>query len=107
IYVTGVGAQTIGDIGLPPAYFYAIDYSGNLLPLTSINGAPTGVNVPGAILQSKSQGVNGHSDQYIDISVVTAIYQAYGIVPTGLLLPPDQSACAPDQPPSELCPENN
>jgi filamentous hemagglutinin family protein len=103
IYVTGVSAQSVPAIGLPPAYFYAIDYNGNLLPLTGSNA----VNVPTSILSSKSQGVNGHSDQYIDISVVTAIYQAYGIVPTGLLLPPDQSACAPDQPPSELCPENN
>jgi hypothetical protein len=88
---------------MPPAYFYAIDYSGNLLPLTGSNA----VNVPTAILSSNSQGVNGHSDQYIDISVVTAVYQAYGVVPTGLLLPKDQSACSPDQPPSELCPEDN
>ncbi|HET7561243.1 MAG TPA: filamentous hemagglutinin N-terminal domain-containing protein [Rhodanobacteraceae bacterium] len=103
IYVTGVSAQSVPAIGMPPAYFYAIDYSGNLLPLTGSNA----VNVPTAILSSNSQGVNGHSDQYIDISVVTAVYQAYGVVPTGLLLPKDQSACSPDQPPSELCPEDN
>lgn len=103
IYVTGVTAQSVPAIGLPPAYFYGVDYNGNLLPFTGSNA----VNVPQSILSSKSQGTNGHSDQYIDISIVTAIYRGYGIVPTGLLLPPDQSACSPDQPPSELCPENN
>jgi filamentous hemagglutinin family protein len=103
IYVTGVSAQSVPAIGLPPAYFYGVDYNGNLLPFTGSNA----VNVPQSILSSKSQGTNGHSDQYIDISVVTAVYRPFGIVPTGLLLPPDQSACSPDQPPSEQCPENN
>ncbi len=106
IYVTGVGAQTVAHVGMPPAYFYGVDYNGNLLPFSPSTGGLV-VNVPTSILSSKSQGVNGHSDHYIDISVVTAIYRAYGIVPTGVLLPRDQYDCRPDQPPSELCPERN
>ena len=102
IYVTGTSPQVIAAIGLPPAYFYAVDYNGNLLPLT---GA-TSVNVPTSILSSRSQGVNGHSDQYIDVGVITATYRAYGVVPPGLLLPADQRQCSPDQPSPE-CPDNN
>ncbi len=102
IYVTGTSPQIVAAIGSPPAYFYAVDYSGNLLPLT---GA-TSVNVPTSILSSRSQGVNGHSDRYIDVGVITATYRAYGVVPPGLLLPPDQQQCAPDQPSPE-CPDNN
>jgi hypothetical protein len=103
IYVTGVDNQNVSFIGLPPAYFYAVDYQGNLLPLTGASS----VNVPTSILSSRSQGINGHTDHYIDISVITANYRAYGVVPPGLLLPPDQWDCAPDQPSSELCPKGN
>src|SRR5574337_658230 len=33
IYVVGTGLQSIINVGLPPAYFYAVDSNGNLLPL--------------------------------------------------------------------------
>ncbi|MGH8145792.1 MAG: filamentous hemagglutinin N-terminal domain-containing protein [Rhodanobacteraceae bacterium] len=103
IYVTGVDQQAVKFIGLPPAYFYAVDYQGNLLPLTG----GSSVNVPTSVLSSRSQGINGHTDHYIDVSVITAHYRGYGVVPPGLLLPPDQWDCAPDQPSSELCPKGN
>ena len=102
IYVTGASPQIVAAIGSPPAYFYAVDYNGNLLPLT---GA-TSVNVPTSILSSRSQGVNGHSDRYIDVGVITATYRAYGVVPPGLLLPPDQQQCSPDQPSPECVDAN-
>jgi hypothetical protein len=104
IYVMGVSNQTVAAIGLPPAYFYAVDAQGNLLSLTGGNS----VNVPTSILSSNSQGVSGHSDHYIDISVITANYRSYGVVQPGVLLPPDQLECAADQASANAqCPENN
>ncbi|HEX7349006.1 MAG TPA: filamentous hemagglutinin N-terminal domain-containing protein [Rhodanobacteraceae bacterium] len=106
IYVMGVSNQTVSSIGLPPAYFYAIDAQGNLLPIISPVGVPSSVNVPAAMLSTNAQGVNGHTDRYIDISVISAIYRPYGVVTPGILLPPDQLECPPDQPPSAQCPGN-
>ena len=92
IYVTGAGTQTIAEVGAPPAYFYALDRQGNILPLTG----GTSINVPTSALTSRAQNTNNHTDSYIDPSVISAHYRAFGIVPSGLLLPPDQQRCAPD-----------
>jgi hypothetical protein len=99
IYVVGTGLQNITNIGLPPAYFYAVDSSGNLLPL----GGGFAINVPTASGAGSAQ--NGiHGDSYIDPSVITANYRSYGIVPSGVRLPPDQQAgCDPDQPDQAAC----
>jgi hypothetical protein len=99
IYVVGTGLQNITNIGLPPAYFYAVDSSGNLLPL----GGGFAINVPTASGAGSAQ--NGiHGDSYIDPSVITANYRSYGIVPSGVRLPPDQqSGCDPDQPDQTAC----
>jgi hypothetical protein len=94
IYVVGAGLQTIANVGLPPAYFYAIDSSGNLLPL----GGGFAINVPTAAGAGSAQNGN-HGDSYIDPSVISANYRSYGIVPSGVRLPEDQqSGCDPDQP---------
>jgi hypothetical protein len=94
IYVVGTGLQTIANVGLPPAYFYAIDSSGNLLPL----GGGFAINVPTAAGAGSAQNGN-HGDSYIDPSVISANYRSYGIVPSGVRLPEDQqSGCDPDQP---------
>lgn len=92
IYVIGGGTQTIAEVGLPPAYFYALDRQGDILPLTG----GSSVNVPTSALTSRAQNTNNHTDSYIDPSVVSANYRAFGIVPSGLLLPPDQQRCPPD-----------
>src|SRR6185312_11476768 len=57
IYVTGVSDQTVAQVGVPPAYFYAVDAQGNLLPVV---GAPS-VNVPTSALTSRAQNGN-HGD---------------------------------------------
>ncbi len=103
IYVVGTGPQTIANVGLPPAYFYAIDSSGNLLPL----GGGFAVNVPTAAGAGGAQN-NNHGDSYIDPSVITANYRSYGIVPSGVRLPADQqSGCDPDQPDQADCQDDN
>ena len=102
IYVVGTGLQTIANVGMPPAYFYAIDSSGNLLPL----GGGLAVNVPTASGAGSAQNGN-HGDSYIDPSVITANYRSYGIVPSGVRLPADQqSGCDPDQPDQTDCQED-
>ncbi|RAN82218.1 hypothetical protein B5P43_11205, partial [Bacillus sp. SRB_336] len=102
IYVVGTGLQTIANVGMPPAYFYAIDSSGNLLPL----GGGLAVNVPTASGAGGAQTGN-HGDSYIDPSVITANYRSYGIVPSGVRLPADQQAgCDPDQPDQTDCQED-
>jgi hypothetical protein len=94
IYVVGTGAQTIAMVGLAPAYFYAIDSTGSLLPL----GGGLAINVPTASGAGSAQNGN-HGDSYIDPGVITANYRSYGIVPSGVRLPEDQqSGCDPDQP---------
>jgi hypothetical protein len=99
IYVVGTGLQNIANVGLPPAYFYAVDSSGNLLPL----GGGFAINVPTASGAGSAQNGN-HGDSYIDPSVITANYRSYGIVPSGVRLPPDQqSGCDPDQPDQAAC----
>ncbi|MGB3746598.1 MAG: hypothetical protein WA961_00235, partial [Rhodanobacter sp.] len=99
IYVVGTGPQTIANVGLPPAYFYAVDSSGNLLPLSG----GFAINVP--TITGAGSAQNGiHGDSYIDPSVITANYRSYGIVPSGVRLPPDQqSGCDPDQPDQAAC----
>ena len=81
-------------VGLAPAYFYAIDSTGSLLPL----GGGLAINVPTASGAGSAQNGN-HGDSYIDPGVITANYRSYGIVPSGVRLPEDQqSGCDPDQP---------
>ncbi|MGN6705138.1 MAG: beta strand repeat-containing protein, partial [Rhodanobacter sp.] len=99
IQVVGTGLQNIANVGLPPAYFYAVDSSGNLLPL----GGGFAINVPTASGAGSAQNGN-HGDSYIDPSVITANYRSYGIVPSGVRLPADQqSGCDPDQPDQAAC----
>ena len=93
IYVTGTGPQAVAMVGLPPAYFYAVNRSGALLPLTG----GSSVNVPTSLFTSRAQNANNHTDVYIDPSVISANYRSFGIVPSGILLPPDQQACDPQQ----------
>jgi len=99
IYVVGTGPQTIANVGVAPAYFYAVDSAGNLLPLSG----GFAINVP--TVSGAGSAQNGiHGDSYIDPSVITANYRSYGIVPSGVRLPPDQqSGCDPDQPDQAAC----
>ncbi|MGN2253712.1 beta strand repeat-containing protein [Frateuria sp. GZRe12] len=92
IYVTGTGPQAVAFVGLPPAYFYAVNSAGNLLPLTGGDS----VNVPTSLFTSRAQNANNHTDVYIDPSVISANYRSFGIVPSGILLPADQQACDPE-----------
>jgi hypothetical protein len=94
IYVTGVSSQYVAQVGIPPAYFYAVNSDGDLLPIT---GGPSD-NLPASVLTSHAQGTNGHADAYIDASVISANYRSFGIVPSGILLPADQQNCQPGQP---------
>ena len=93
IRVTGTGPQAVAIVGAPPAYFYAVNRSGNLLPLTG----GSSVNVPTSLFTSRAQNANNHTDTYIDPSVISANYRSFGIVPSGILLPADQQACDPQQ----------
>lgn len=88
IYVTGTGTQYVPLVGDPPAYFYAVDRNGNILSIIGDS-----VNVPTSLFSSRAQNVNNHLDSYIDASVITANYRSFGIVPSGILLPPDQQSC--------------
>ncbi|MBU6246143.1 MAG: filamentous hemagglutinin N-terminal domain-containing protein [Xanthomonadaceae bacterium] len=91
IYVIGDGPQLIARVGNPPAYFYAVDRQGNILPLTG----ELSFNVPTSLFFGKAQNGNGRGDAYIDPSVISANYRSFGIVPSGILLPADQQACDP------------
>ncbi|WEN14473.1 filamentous hemagglutinin N-terminal domain-containing protein [Rhodanobacter sp. AS-Z3] len=103
IYVIGTGVQTIANVGMPPAYFYAVDSANKQLPL--VGGFA--INVPTAQGAGSAQNGN-HGDSYIDPSVITANYRSYGIVPSGVRLPADQqSGCDPDQPDQEGCQEGD
>ena len=93
IYVTGNGPQTVAMIGMPPAYFYAVDRGGHLLPLAG----GSSVNVPTSLFTNRAQNANNHTDTYIDPSVISANYRSFGIVPSGILLPADQQACDPER----------
>ena len=92
IYVIGDGPQLIARVGNPPAYFYAVDRQGNILPLTG----ELSFNVPTSLFFGKAQNGNGRGDAYIDPSVISANYRSFGIVPSGILLPADQQACDPE-----------
>jgi len=39
--------------------------------------------------------------------VFTANYRSFGIVPSGILLPPDQQVCSPYEQAADECPEEN
>jgi hypothetical protein len=91
IYVIGDTTQLVAHVGQPPAYFYAVDRQGNILPLTGDRS----FNVPTSLFFSKAQNGNGRGDAYIDPSVISANYRSFGIVPSGILLPEDQQACDP------------
>lgn len=88
IYVLGVTTQYVPLVGTPPAYFYAVDAAGNILSIIGDS-----VNVPTSLFSSRAQNANNHLDSYIDASVITANYRSFGIVPSGILLPPDQQSC--------------
>ena len=88
IYVTGTTTQYVPLVGSPPAYFYAVDPAGAILPIVGDS-----VNIPTSLFSSRAQNVNNHLDSYIDASVITANYRSFGIVPSGILLPPDQQSC--------------
>ncbi|HUB91178.1 MAG TPA: hypothetical protein VMA74_15750, partial [Dyella sp.] len=88
IYVTGTTTQYVPLVGNPPAYFYAVDAGGAILPIVGDS-----VNIPTSLFSSRAQNVNNHLDSYIDASVITANYRSFGIVPSGILLPPDQQSC--------------
>jgi hypothetical protein len=92
IYVIGDSGQVIADVGAPPAYFYAVDRQGNILPLTG----DLSFNVPTSLFFGKAQNGNGRGDAYIDPSVISANYRSFGIVPSGILLPEDQQQCQPE-----------
>ncbi|HEX5305773.1 MAG TPA: hypothetical protein VFW82_06800, partial [Dyella sp.] len=92
LYVIGDSAQVIADVGVPPAYFYALDRQGNFLPLTG----DLSFNVPTSLFFGKAQNGNGRGDAYIDPSVISANYRSFGIVPSGILLPEDQQQCQPE-----------
>jgi fibronectin-binding autotransporter adhesin len=92
IYVIGAGDQTVAMVGAPPAYFYAVDRQGNILPLVG----DLSVNVPTSLFTSRAQNANNRGDAYIDPSVISANYRSFGIVPSGILLPEDQQRCQPE-----------
>ncbi|MFA6232452.1 MAG: hypothetical protein WC617_20135, partial [Rhodanobacter sp.] len=92
LYVIGDSAQLVAKVGAPPAYFYAVDRQGNILPLTG----ELSFNVPTSAFFSKAQNGNGRGDAYIDPSVISANYRSFGIVPSGILLPADQQQCQPE-----------
>jgi fibronectin-binding autotransporter adhesin len=92
IYAFGTLPYVVEAIGLPPAYFYALDRQGNPLPEAGL----LSINLPTTMSTSHAQNGNNRLDSYIDASIITASYRAYGIVPSGIRLPPDQEACDPE-----------
>lgn len=92
IYAFGTLPYVVESIGLPPAYFYALDRQGNPLPEAGL----LSINLPTTMSTSHAQNGNNRLDSYIDASIITASYRAYGIVPSGIRLPPDQEACDPE-----------
>nr|WP_199043850.1 filamentous hemagglutinin N-terminal domain-containing protein [Dyella sp. ASV24] len=92
IYAFGTLPYVVEAIGLPPAYFYALDRQGNPLPEAGL----LSINLPTTMSTSHAQNSNNRLDSYIDASIITASYRAYGIVPSGIRLPADQEACDPE-----------
>ncbi|EQD37042.1 YapH protein, partial [mine drainage metagenome] len=84
-------SQFVAMVGIPPAYFYAVNQQGVIIPVAG----QLSVNVPGSALASRAQNSNRHAYGYVDASVVSANYRPYGIVPPGIRLPADQQSCSP------------
>ncbi|MHB1943489.1 MAG: beta strand repeat-containing protein, partial [Acidiferrobacteraceae bacterium] len=92
IYVVSANSQFVAMVGIPPAYFYAVNQQGVIIPVAG----QLNVNVPGSALASRAQNSNSHAYGYVDASVVSANYRPYGIVPPGIRLPADQQSCSPE-----------
>ncbi|QNK01456.1 filamentous hemagglutinin N-terminal domain-containing protein [Dyella telluris] len=91
IYAFGTLPYVVDVIGLPPAYFYALDRQGN--PLPEAGSSSTNLSSTSSI-GSAVIGYN-RQDAYIDASQVTGGSVGYGVVPTGIRLPPGLEACDP------------
>ncbi|WP_430389968.1 beta strand repeat-containing protein [Dyella sp. 20L07] len=93
IYAFGTLPYVVQFIGLPPAYFHALDRRGNLLP----EAGSMSINLLAIRSINHALGGNNNLDSYIDAGTITASYRGYGIVPTGIRLPPDQDTCDPQK----------
>src|SRR5690606_7044790 len=92
IYVTGLDAQTVGALGRPPAYFYAVRPDGSLLPIVG-----DAVNVPTSVWAGRAQTSSNRQVAYVDVGADASNYRGYGLVEPGVRLPDDQQPeCDPD-----------
>jgi hypothetical protein len=99
IYVVSPHAQYVAMLGIPPAYFNAVNLQRGFIPIIG----SFSVNVPGAVLASRVQDSSSHAYGYVDASIVSAHYVPYGIAPPGLRLPGAKEACSPRN--SGNCPD--
>lgn len=87
LYVFGSQPQVVESIGMPPAYFYALDRQGQPL---AIHGQ-SAVNIPGA----RTQPGDERLDPRIEAGAIAASYRAFGMGPAAARLPAEQEACDP------------
>ena len=94
--IRGTGIQTFN---LRPGAFSNVNavnaFTGNLLPVVGAFNLDTATGAAGG------QRSNDRISSYIDLSIITANYRSYGVVPSGVRLPQDQliqKDCPKDQP---------
>ncbi|MCC4619241.1 hypothetical protein LL965_03800 [Xanthomonas cassavae CFBP 4642] len=99
IYLIGTGAQTIGFVGAPPAYFNATTADGRLLDLSG----GSSFNVPASAFAGRAQSSASRTIAFVDLSASGTPYRAFGLVRPGLRLPDDQQPACDAGDPDAVC----
>ncbi|KLD72591.1 hypothetical protein Y887_00005, partial [Xanthomonas pisi DSM 18956] len=99
IYLIGTGAQVIGAVGAPPAYFNATTAEGGLLDLSG----GSSFNVPASAFAGRAQSSASRTIAFVDLSASGTPYRAFGLVRPGLRLPDDQQPACDAGDPDAVC----
>ncbi|MFC0154794.1 filamentous hemagglutinin N-terminal domain-containing protein [Xanthomonas dyei] len=99
IYLVGTGAQVIGAVGAPPAYFNATTAEGGLLELSG----GSSFNVPASAFAGRAQSSASRTIAFVDLSASGTPYRAFGLVRPGLRLPDDQQPACDAGDPDAVC----
>ncbi|WP_238692200.1 beta strand repeat-containing protein [Xanthomonas arboricola] len=99
IYLIGTGAQVIGAVGAPPAYFNATTAEGGLLELSG----GSSFNVPASAFAGRAQSSASRTIAFVDLSASGTPYRAFGLVRPGLRLPDDQQPACDAGDPDAVC----
>ncbi|MCD0258441.1 filamentous hemagglutinin N-terminal domain-containing protein [Xanthomonas melonis] len=99
IYLIGTGSQTIGFVGMPPAYFNATTAAGGLLDLSG----GSSFNVPASAFAGRAQSSASRTIAFVDLSASGTPYRAFGLIRPGLRLPDDQQPACDAGDPDAVC----